>query len=163
MNRWMTHVPGIHPFIQPSQILEILAGTNTMQPTDCNQIMLDYLFLDWYFGEDWTKSKPFKGLKKTCQEYFSRTFSSFVQWVPCFFVQFCSSRKIPNCLCDALPTAYRHSYPNVIVRKLLDAKDPSDLWYSNKNINSWAQSCWNILLNFATEFDFIEKMSKSSK
>ena len=102
MNRWMTDVQGIHPFIQPSQILEILAGTNTMQPTDCNQIMLDYLFLDWYFGEDWTKSKPFKGLNKTCQEYFSRTFSSFVQWVPYFFVQFCSSRKIPNCLwCSA--------------------------------------------------------------
>jgi len=46
MNRWMTDVQGIHPFIQPSQILEILGGTNTMQPADCNQIMLDYLFLD---------------------------------------------------------------------------------------------------------------------
>ena len=72
MNRWMTHVPGIHPFIQPSQILEILAGT--MQPTDFNQIMLDYLFLDWYFGEDWTKSKPFKGLKKHVRNIFLELF-----------------------------------------------------------------------------------------
>ena len=46
MNRWMTDVQGIHPFIQPSQILEILGGTNTMQPADFDQIMLDYLFLD---------------------------------------------------------------------------------------------------------------------
>ena len=39
---------------------------------------------------------------------------------------FAAPEKFPT-VCDALPTAYGHSYPNVIVRKLLDAKDPSDL------------------------------------